>query len=135
MSLVRRQMVPAFIRQRVLTVEDDWTIYPRYGVVAGSKDNHNSITNDQVEGYKNSIDQLANMHINQLLFYDVCHNTPANPFPANVERFTQDWATFLIPNSETDPDKRKSYLPVIDTEAVKELVAHVHTTGAKSHAV
>ena len=31
-----------------LSVEDDWTVYPRYGVVAGSKDNHNSITNDQV---------------------------------------------------------------------------------------
>lgn len=40
-----------------LSVEDDWTVYPRYGVVAGSKDNHNSITKDQVEGYKNSIDQ------------------------------------------------------------------------------
>lgn len=26
-----------------LSVEDDWTVYPRYGVVAGSKDNHNSI--------------------------------------------------------------------------------------------
>ena len=114
-----------------LSVEDDWTVYPRYGVVAGSKDNHNSITKEQVEGYKNSIDQLANMHINNYFFYDV-YNTPANPFPANVERFTQDWATFLIPNSETDPDKRKSYLPVIDTEAVKELVAHVHTTGAKA---
>ncbi len=71
------------------------------------------------------------MHINNYFFYDV-YNTPANPFPANVERFTQDWATFLIPNSETDPDKRKSYLPVIDTEAVKELVAHVHSTGAKA---
>ena len=114
-----------------LSVEDDWTVYPRYGVVAGSKDNHNSITKEQVEGYKNSIDQLANMHINNYFFYDV-YNTPANPFPANVERFTQDWATFLIPNSETDPDKRKSYLPVIDTEAVKELVAHVHSTGAKA---
>ena len=121
----------AFHKAAGLAVEDDWTIYPRYGVVAGSKDNHNSITNDQVEGYKNSIDQLANMHINNYFFYDV-YNTPANPFPANVERFTQDWATFLIPNSETDPDKRKSYLPVIDTEAVKELVAHVHTTGAKA---
>ena len=121
----------AFHKVAGLAVEDDWTIYPRYGVVAGSKDNHNSITNDQVEGYKNSIDQLANMHINNYFFYDV-YNTPANPFPANVERFTQDWATFLIPNSETDPDKRKSYLPVIDTEAVKELVDHVHTTGAKA---
>ena len=121
----------AFHKAAGLAVEDDWTIYPRYGVVAGSKDNHNSITNDQVEGYKNSIDQLANMHINNYFFYDV-YNTPANPFPANVERFTQDWATFLIPNSETDPDKRKSYLPVIDTEAVKELVDHVHTTGAKA---
>ena len=121
----------AFHKAAGLAVEDDWTIYPRYGVVAGSKDNHNSITNDQVEGYKNSIDQLANMHINNYFFYDV-YNTPANPFPTNVERFTQDWATFLIPNNETDPDKRKSYLPVIDTEAVKELVAHVHTTGAKA---
>ena len=121
----------AFHKAAGLAVEDDWTIYPRYGVVAGSKDNHNSITNDQVEGYKNSIDQLANMHINNYFFYDV-YNTPANPFPANVERFTQDWATFLIPNSETDPDKRKSYLPIIDTEAVKELVDHVHTTGAKA---
>lgn len=121
----------AFHKAAGLAVEDDWTIYPRYGVVAGSKDNHNSITNDQVEGYKNSIDQLANMHINNYFFYDV-YNTPANPFPANVERFTQDWATFLIPNSETDPDKRKSYLPVIDTEAVKELVAHIHSTGAKA---
>ena len=121
----------AFHKAAGLAVEDDWTIYPRYGVVAGSKDNHNSITNDQVEGYKNSIDQLANMHINNYFFYDV-YNTPANPFPANIERFTQDWATFLIPNSETDPDKRKSHLPVIDTEAVKELVAHVHSTGAKA---
>ena len=121
----------AFHKAAGLAVEDDWTIYPRYGVVAGSKDNHNSITNDQVEGYKNSIDQLANMHINNYFFYDV-YNTPANPFPTNVERFTQDWATFLIPNNETDPDKRKSYLPVIDTEAVKELVAHVHSTGAKA---
>ena len=114
-----------------LSVEDDWTVYPRYGVVAGSKDNHNSITKDQVEGYKNSIDQLANMHINNYFFYDV-YNTPANPFPANVERFTQDWATFLIPKDETDPEKRKTYLPVIDTEAVKELVSHVHSTGAKA---
>ena len=46
----------AFHKAAGLAVEDDWTIYPRYGVVAGSKDNHNSITNDQVEGYKNSID-------------------------------------------------------------------------------
>ena len=114
-----------------LSVEDDWTVYPRYGVVAGSKDNHNSITKDQVEGYKNSIDQLANMHINNYFFYDV-YKTPANPFPANVERFTQDWATFLIPKDETDPEKRKTYLPVIDTEAVKELVSHVHSTGAKA---
>ena len=114
-----------------LSVEDDWTVYPRYGVVAGSKDNHNSITKEQVEGYKNSIDQLANMHINNYFFYDV-YNTPANPFPANVERFTQDWATFLIPKDETDPEKRKTYLPVIDTEAVKELVSHVHSTGAKA---
>ena len=114
-----------------LSVEDDWTVYPRYGVVAGSKDNHNSITKEQVEGYKNSIDQLANMHINNYFFYDV-YNTPANPFPANVERFTQDWATFLIPKGETDPEKRKTYLPVIDTDAVKELVSHVHSTGAKA---
>ena len=114
-----------------LSVEDDWTVYPRYGVVAGSKDNHNSITKEQVEGYKNRIDQLANMHINNYFFYDV-YNTPANPFPANVERFTQDWATFLIPKGETDPEKRKTYLPVIDTDAVKELVSHVHSTGAKA---
>ena len=40
----------AFHKAAGLAVEDDWTIYPRYGVVAGSKDNHNSITNDQVEG-------------------------------------------------------------------------------------
>ena len=26
-----------------LSVEDDWTVYPRYGVVAGSKDNHNRL--------------------------------------------------------------------------------------------
>lgn len=36
----------AFHKVAGLAVEDDWTIYPRYGVVAGSKDNHNSITKD-----------------------------------------------------------------------------------------
>ena len=101
------------------------------GWLPAQKDNHNSITNDQVEGYRIV---LTN--------WPICTSTTTSSttftihlpthFPANIEGFTQDWATFLIPNSETDPDKRKSYLPVIDTEAVKELVAHVHSTGAKA---
>ncbi len=51
-----------------LSVEDDWTVFPRYGVVAGSNDNsaerNNSMTNDQLAGYQNNIEQLAQMHIN-----------------------------------------------------------------------
>ena len=117
-----------FIRPAGLAVEDDWRSTHVMGWLPAQKDNHNSITNDQVK-VQNNIDQLANMHINNYFFLWRFTNTPS-PFPANVERFTPDWATFLI--QITKQILTSAVLPVIDTEAVKKLVARVHTTGAKA---
>lgn len=71
---------------------------------------------------------MTNMHINNYFFLRRLHT--CQPIPSNVERFTQDWATFLIPNSETDPDKRKSYLPVIDRSS-QRASGSCPLTGAK----
>ena len=110
-----------------LSVEDDWTVFPRYGVVAGSNDNsaerNNSMTNDQLAGYQNNIEQLAQMHINNYFFYDV-YDTTSNPFP-NVNSFKQEWATWAVDNGQPNP-------PQIDTLLIKNLVNKIHEKGGSA---
>ncbi|ASK26976.1 hypothetical protein BG910_03790 [Neisseria chenwenguii] len=102
-----------------LSVEDDWTLYPRYGVVGGSSDHNASMTNDQLEGYQDGLEQLTQMHINNYFFYDV-YDTTGNPFPANTESYNQEWVSW----SENKPK--------IDTGLVKSLVNYIHENGGKA---
>ena len=69
------------------------------------------MTNDQLAGYQNNIEQLAQMHINNYFFYDV-YDTTSNPFP-NVNSFKQEWATWAVDNGQPNP-------PQIDTLLIKK---------------
>ncbi|MGT2906953.1 glycoside hydrolase family 66 protein [Streptococcus dentiloxodontae] len=97
-----------------LSVEDNWTVFPRYGVIAGSPTSENSVLSSNMDDYNAELALLKAMNINSYFFYDV-YNTPTDPFP-DVENFKQDWNTW----SNT----------YVDTAAVKELVNSVHDSGA-----
>lgn len=98
-----------------LSVEDDWTVFPRYGVVAGSPTNQNSILVKNLKAYRKELELMKSMNINSYFFYDA-YSEATNPFPEGVDSFVQKWNTW----SHTQ----------VDTKAVKELVDQVHKSGA-----
>ena len=98
-----------------LSVEDDWTVFPRYGIVAGSPTNQNSILVKNLEAYRKELELMKSMNINSYFFYDA-YNEATDPFPEGVDSFVQKWNTW----SHTQ----------VDTKAVKELVDQVHNSGA-----
>lgn len=101
-----------------LAIEDDWTKFPRYGVIAGSGSHAYGIPNDPelMKKYAEQIEEMKNMHVNSYFFYDV-YKDAANPFP-DEESYTQEWATWT------------SNKPQISTQAIKDLVSKVHDTNA-----
>lgn len=98
-----------------LSVEDDWTVFPRYGIVAGSPTDQNSILVKNLEAYRKELELMKSMNINSYFFYDA-YNEATDPFPEGVDSFFQKWNTW----SHTQ----------VDTKAVKELVDQVHKSGA-----
>ena len=98
-----------------LSVEDDWTVFPRYGIVAGSPTDQNSILVKNLEVYRKELELMKSMNINSYFFYDA-YNEATDPFPEGVDSFVQKWNTW----SHTQ----------VDTKAVKELVDQVHKSGA-----
>ena len=98
-----------------LSVEDDWTVFPRYGIVAGSPTNQNSILVKNLEAYRKELELMKSMNINSYFFYDA-YNEATDPFPEGVDSFVQKWNTW----SHTQ----------VDTKAVKKLVDQVHKSGA-----
>ena len=98
-----------------LSVEDDWTVFPRYGIVAGSPTNQNSILVKNLEAYRKELELMKSMNINSYFFYDA-YNEATDPFPEGVDSFVQKWNTW----SHTQ----------VDTKAIKELVDQVHKSGA-----
>lgn len=98
-----------------LSVEDDWTVFPRYGIVAGSPTDQNSILVKNLEAYRKELELMKSMNINSCFFYDA-YNEATDPFPEGVDSFVQKWNTW----SHTQ----------VDTKAVKELVDQVHKSGA-----
>ena len=98
-----------------LSVEDDWTVFPRYGIVAGSPTDQNSILVKNLKAYRKELELMKSMNINSYFFYDA-YSEATNPFPKGVDSFVQKWNTW-------------SYTQV-DTKAVKELVNQVHKSGA-----
>ena len=95
-----------------LSVEDDWTVFPRYGIVAGSPTDQNSILVKNLEAYRKELELMKSMNINSYFFYDA-YSEATDPFPEGVDSFVQKWNTW----SHTQ----------VDTKAVKELV---HKSGA-----
>ena len=98
-----------------LSVEDDWTVFPRYGIVAGSPTDQNSILVKNLEVYRKELELMKSMNINSYFFYDA-YSEATDPFPEGVDSFVQKWNTW----SHTQ----------VDTKAVKELVDQVHKSGA-----
>ena len=98
-----------------LSVEDDWTVLPRYGIVAGSPTDQNSILVKNLEAYRKELEFMKSMNINSYFFYDA-YSEATDPFPEGVDSFVQKWNTW----SHTQ----------VDTKAVKELVDQVHKSGA-----
>ena len=99
-----------------LSVEDNWKVFPKYGVVAGSGDYRNSIikNSDLINRYKDQMQEMARMHINSDFYYDV-YKSPANPLPETTRPFQQTWSWWSGPNGST-----------IDPEVVKNLVRIGH---------
>lgn len=98
-----------------LSVEDDWTVFPRYGIVAGSPTDQNSILVKNLEAYRKELELMKSMNINSYFFYDA-YSEATDPYPEGVDSFVQKWNTW----SHTQ----------VDTKAVKELVDQVHKSGA-----
>ena len=98
-----------------LSVEDDWTVFPRYGIVAGSPTDQNSILVKNLKAYRKELELMKSMNINSYFFYDA-YSEATDPFPEGVDSFVQKWNTW----SHTQ----------VDTKAVKELVDQVHQSGA-----
>ena len=113
---VNDKLGKALTSKRVgLSVENDWTVFPRYGIVAGSPTDQNSILVKNFKAYRKELELMKSMNINSYFFYDA-YSEATNPFPKGVDSFVQKWNTW----SHTQ----------IDTKAVKELVNQVHKSGA-----
>lgn len=113
---VNDKLGKALTSKRVgLSVEDDWTVFPRYGIVAGSPTDQNSILVKNLKAYRKELELMKSMNINSYFFYDA-YSEATNPFPKGVDSFVQKWNTW----SHTQ----------VDTKAVKELVDQVHKSGA-----
>lgn len=113
---VNDKLGKALTSKRVgLSVENDWTVFPRYGIVAGSPTDQNSILVKNFKAYRKELELMKSMNINSYFFYDA-YSEATNPFPKGVDSFVQKWNTW-------------SYTQV-DTKAVKELVNQVHKSGA-----
>lgn len=112
---VNDKLGKALTSKRVgLSVEDDWTVFPRYGIVAGSPTDQNSILVKNLKAYRKELELMKSMNINSYFFYDA-YSEATNPFPKGVDSFVQKWNTW----SHTQ----------VDTKAVKELVDQVHKSG------
>ena len=98
-----------------LSVEDDWTVFPRYVIFAGSPTAQPSILVNNLEAYRKELELMKSMNINSYFFYDA-YSEATDPYPEGVDSFVQKWNTW----SHTQ----------VDTKAVKELVDQVHKSGA-----
>ena len=72
-----------------LSVEDDWTVFPRYGIVAGSPTDQNSILVKNLKAYRKELELMKSMNINSYFFYDA-YSEATNPFPKGVDSFVQN---------------------------------------------
>lgn len=97
------------------SVEEDWTKFPRYGVIGGSGDDNNSILLKNKDRYDSALDVMSNMNINSYFFYDA-YKSPQNPFPVDKEQFSQDWNTWSH--------------SVVDVDMVKHLTDYVHNKNS-----
>lgn len=102
-----------------LSVEDNWKVFPRYGVIAGSGDYSNSIINNSelLQKYNQQIEEMARMHINSTFYYDV-YKDPANPIPNTTNSFNQTWSWWSGKNGST-----------IDPTIIKKMIALGHQYG------
>ena len=102
-----------------LSVEDNWKVFPRYGVIAGSGDYSNSIINNSelLQKYNQQIEEMAHMHINSTFYYDV-YKDPANPIPDTTNPFNQTWSWWSGKNGST-----------IDPTIIKKMIALGHQYG------
>lgn len=99
---------------RAIAVENDWTVFPRYGAIGGSQKDNNSVLTDNLPLYYRELEQMKNMNINSYFFYDV-YKSATNPFP-NILTFDQSWNWWSHSK--------------VETPAVKALVKRVHQGGA-----
>lgn len=97
------------------SVEDDWTIYPRYGVVGGSGDDYNSILLKNEDRYMRGLGVMTNMNINSYFFYDA-YKSPQNPFPIDQDQFSQDWNTWSHSK--------------VDVKMVTKMTDYMHSKGS-----
>ena len=102
-----------------LSVEDNWKVFPRYGVIAGSGDYSNSIINNSelLQKYNQQMEEMARMHINSNFYYDV-YKDPANPIPDTTNPFNQTWSWWSGKNGST-----------IDPTIIKKMIALGHQYG------
>ena len=102
-----------------LSVEDNWKVFPRYGVIAGSGDYSNSIINNSelLQKYNQQMEEMARMHINSNFYYDV-YKDPANPIPDTTNPFNQTWSWWSGQNGAT-----------IDPTIIKKMIALGHQYG------
>ena len=102
-----------------ISVEDNWKVFPRYGVIAGSGDYSNSIINNSelLQKYNQQIEEMARMHINSTFYYDV-YKDPANPIPDTTNPFNQTWSWWSGKNGST-----------IDPTIIKKMIALGHQYG------
>ena len=102
-----------------LSVEDNWKVFPRYGVIAGSGDYSNSIINNSelLQKYNQQMEEMARMHINSNFYYDV-YKDPANPIPDTTNPFNQTWSWWSGKNGST-----------IDPTIIKKIIALGHQYG------
>ncbi|MBM7642131.1 glycoside hydrolase family 66 protein [Streptococcus loxodontisalivarius] len=99
-----------------LSVEEDWTVFPRYAAIAGSPASDNSLLVSNLPKYEQELNLLSSMNINSYFFYDVYHTT-TDPLP-DLAEFDQEWNSWSHSK--------------VETAAVKSLVDQVHESGAKA---
>lgn len=102
-----------------ISVEDNWKVFPRYGVIAGSGDYSNSIINNSelLQKYNQQMEEMARMHINSNFYYDV-YKDPANPIPDTTHPFNQTWSWWSGQNGST-----------IDPTVIKKMINLGHQYG------
>ena len=98
-----------------VSVEENWTVFPRYGIVGGSGDDYNSILLKNKQRYEDALGVMTNMNINSYFFYDA-YKSPQNPFPLDKPQFSQDWNTWSHSK--------------VDVEMITDMTKYMHSKGS-----